>query len=160
MTGAVFPHSDAIFYGAGRMRILPGSAVTIAPRASSAPCCSSARTQTAACFDIGIHDPDDVGVQAAKGNREFAEILVEGHDDPALARSQRQDFVVRRIIREVMDPEDVMTVFSKFEGRARPDAGVKQKLHAASMKGSTRSRPTSRCAKARQARISSASSQG
>lgn len=48
----------------------------------------------------------------------------------------------------------------EFARRTRPHAGIQQKLHAASMKGSTRSHPTSLCAKARQARISSASSQG
>ena len=86
-----------------------------------------------------------------KYDRKLSEILVKGHNNSVLCGSERENLIICRSYRSVSNPGHIMTIGREFGHHARPNTRVEQKLHAASIAGSTRSRPTSLRAKTRQA---------
>lgn len=74
-------------------------------------------------------------------NGQFAEILVEGDEDPALREGTGHDLLVAGIRRPVAGPGNVVTGGSEPLDGAAPDAGVEKELHVpvGTRRGSTRS---------------------
>ena len=68
-------------------------------------------------------------VRQLADNGELSKVLVEGHQDPALAEGPGEDLLVAGVGRPVAGPDDVMAGRAKASGRAAPDAGVEEELH-------------------------------
>jgi len=109
-----------------------------------------------------VHQPYDAGVWPAERHRELAEVLVQGDDDLLMVRRVCEDFRVAGVGRPVANPLYFVSRACDLFLCSRPDAAIEQDPQAASstMRGSTRSWPTTRRAYARQASTSSRSSQG
>ena len=88
-----------------------------------------------------IDEPDDSGMGSAEGDRELAEILVEGYEYLAILRCVGEDLVVAWIGAPVPDPLHLVPSSFELCLCTGPDAAIEQKLQAASsvMAGSTRS---------------------
>ena len=111
---------------------------------------------------VEIHEPHDAAMRLSERHREFAEILVEGDHYPRFAVRDILNLRIAGIGVPVARPNHVVPRRRERRTRTRRDAGVDEDLQAAESTnaGSTRSRPTNRRAKTRQARISSASRYG
>ena len=62
-------------------------------------------------------------------DREFAEILVERHENALLAGGAPEDLFVARIRLPFTGPNDVMTTGSELDLSATPDARIQKHLH-------------------------------
>lgn len=95
-------------------------------------------------------------------DRQFAKVLVEGHQDAILVMGSGEDLAITWIDGPVAGPHDIVTGRDQDMQGWSPHARVKQNLHDSEVTrcGSIRSRPTSLRAYARQARMSSRSSHG
>lgn len=63
--------------------------------------------------DGTVHEPDDTAVRLAMDDSEFAEVLVERHEDALLVASPRENRGVTWIGRPGTGPDDVMPRASK-----------------------------------------------
>ncbi len=96
--------------------------------------------------------------RTAFDDRQVAEVLVQGDQDPSLCHCLIENRLVPRIGVQVADRSDVVT--SRLDDRARGavDTAIQQHVHQA-LSSSMRSCPTIRRANSRQANTSSRSSQ-
>jgi len=88
-----------------------------------------------------IDKPNDSSMGSAEGDRQLAEVLVEGDEYLAVLRCVGEDLVVAWIGAPVSDPLYLVPGALEFCFCSRPDAAIEQELQAASSvtAGSTRS---------------------
>ena len=75
-----------------------------------------------------VYQPDNARVRRPPEDRELAEVLVQGHQDPSLPVRPCQDGLITRVHRPVSCPLDVVPFFSELVGGKAPDAGVEEQL--------------------------------
>lgn len=101
-------------------------------------------------------------MMVAPHHSELSEVLVQGDQYTFLFERQTKDLRISRIGGPLATPHDVVATVAKVFDCATAHASIEEEFQAvlSKMAGSTRSCPTARLAKTRQARMSSRSSQG
>lgn len=95
-------------------------------------------------------------------DRQFAEVLVQRHEDATIVMGSGENLVIAGVLRPIASPLGVMASGPQFNDGTTPNARIQEQPHPSlgTRRGSTRSRPTTRRAYAKQARMSSGSSHG
>ena len=87
-------------------------------------------------------------MRMSKDKGEFAEVLVQRHQDATFTMSDREDRFIPRILLPITRPDDIVSGSPQLRYGATPDARIEEELHSSPVTtgGSTRSWPTRRCA--------------
>jgi len=110
-----------------------------------------------------FHQTDDSAMGVSLADCQLPKVLVEGDQYPLIHDSAlKQRFIVPGDWGPAANPIDVMPLLAEGFNKLPGNTGIQQQPHAwgGRTRSSTRSPPTTRPAYARQARISSGSSQG